>query len=58
VLQEEYTKLVEGEVLRPPTRIERLIRTANGHPNKEATQAARGLLDKSGIDWQSKFEFV
>ncbi|MEI7636076.1 MAG: hypothetical protein WCJ37_02135 [Syntrophus sp. (in: bacteria)] len=43
-LREEYrSKIAAGEI-RPSSRIEKLIATANGHPDNEAVQAARRLL--------------
>jgi SAM-dependent methyltransferase len=51
-LREEYwVKVGQGE-LRPPTRIEKLIETAQGHPDNESVQAARRLLEKKGISWE------
>ena len=50
---DEYNRMVaEGKII-PPTQIDRLIATANGHPDNEATQAARRSLEKRGYDWQS-----
>ena len=50
---DEYNRMVaEGKII-PPTQIGRLIATANGHPDNEATQAARRSLEKRGYDWQS-----
>ena len=51
-LREEYRmKVAQGEI-RPPTRIEKLISTANGHPDNESVLAARRLLEKRGISWK------
>lgn len=47
--------LAEGKV-RPPTRIERLITKANGHEDNAATQAARGLLTRYGVTWETTDE--
>jgi len=48
-LREEYrSKIAAGEI-RPPSRIEQLIATANGHPDNESVQAARRLLVKQGL---------
>lgn len=50
---DEYNRMVaEGKII-PPTQIDRLIATANGHPDNEATQAARRSLEKRGYDWQT-----
>ena len=51
-LREEYWQKVENGEIRPPTRIEKLVATANGNPDNECTMAARRLLIKKGIDWQ------
>jgi len=50
-LRKEYQLKVENKELRPPTRIERLIITANGHEDNESVQAARRLLTKRGVSW-------
>lgn len=50
-LRQEFHELVAAGVLREPTRIERLIRTAQGHSDNESVQAARRLLAKRGICW-------
>jgi len=50
-LRSEYREKVEKGEIRPPTRIEKLIDTARGHPDNESTQAARRILEKRGIDW-------
>lgn len=56
-LREEYWAKVGSGELRPPTRIEKLIATAQGHPDNLAVQAARRLLEKKGISWgKSKFD--
>jgi hypothetical protein len=51
-LREEYKKKIESGEIRPPTRKESLIATANGHPDNAAVQAARRILEKRGIDWK------
>ncbi len=51
-LRKEYWQKVENGELRPPTRNEKLISTANGNPDNECVIAARRLLEKKGIDWQ------
>jgi hypothetical protein len=43
-LRAEYELLVEEGVIRPPTRLERLERTARGHPDNDSVQAARRIL--------------
>ncbi|MDL2223101.1 hypothetical protein LJB98_03280, partial [Bacteroidales bacterium OttesenSCG-928-M11] len=53
-LRKEYQKKVSRGEIRKPTREESLIKTANGHPDNEATQAARRVLDKRGIDWDEQ----
>jgi hypothetical protein len=51
-LRKEYHLKVEKGELRPPTRAEKLISTANGNPDNESVMASRRLLDKRGIKWQ------
>lgn len=52
ILRKTYRdKLSKGE-LREPSTIEKLLKTANGNPDNESTQAARRTLQKRGIDWQ------
>lgn len=51
-IQEYRNKVVSGEIVEP-TRLERTIRTAQGHPDNAATQAARRILAKRGIDWKN-----
>lgn len=52
ILRKKYRdKLNKGE-LREPNTIEKLLKTANGNPDNESTQAARRSLQKRGIDWQ------
>jgi hypothetical protein len=40
----------------PPTRREKLISAANGHPDNEATHAARNICRKHGIDFSCTTE--
>ena len=51
--KEEYKTLCEEGVMRPPSPLERRLMIANGHPDNRATQAARRLLAKQGINWQT-----
>lgn len=51
--RKEYKSLVERGVIRDKTPIERRLTAANGHPDNKATQAARRLLEKQGIDWKT-----
>jgi len=53
-VRKEYADKVASGEIRPPTREEILISQANGNPESEATQAARRLLNKRGIDWKSE----
>lgn len=49
----EYKKLVQEGIIIPKTREERLIQTARfGHPDNDATKAARRACEKRGIDWR------
>lgn len=50
-LRQEYAEKVKNGEIKAPSRNEKLIATANGHPDLEATQAARRLLEKRGISW-------
>ena len=51
-LRKEFWQKVENGELRPPTRNEKLIATANGNQDNECVIAARRLLEKKGIDWR------
>lgn len=48
----EYQQLVAEGKIREPSRVEVLMKTANGHEDNPATHAARRVLAKRGIDWQ------
>ena len=50
-LRTEYWSKVNIGELRPPTRTEKLISIANGHPDNESVIAARRILDKNGINY-------
>lgn len=50
-LRKEYWEKVNTGELRPPTRTEKLITIANGHPDNESVIAARRILDKNSIKW-------
>jgi hypothetical protein len=52
-LRQEYQDKVAAGEIRAPSRFEELIKKANGHPDNEAVQAARRLLEKKGIDWEN-----
>ena len=45
--------LSRGEI-RQPTKTERIIKAANGHPDLESTQAARRMAMAMGINWKSE----
>lgn len=51
-LREEYYDLVLKGEIRQPTRFERLIAIANGHPDNASVQAARTILERENINWQ------
>jgi hypothetical protein len=51
-LRKEYAEKVAKGEIRPPSRTELLIATAQGHPDNESTQAARRLLERQGINWE------
>lgn len=48
----EYQQLLAAGKVRQPTRAEKLIQTARGHPDRQDVQAARRLLQRQGIAWQ------
>lgn len=48
-LRDEYQRQVELGLIREPTRIERALEAAKGHPDNPATQAAKRLLKKYGV---------
>ena len=47
-LRLEYAAAVADGRVRPPTRLERLRKTAAGHPDNPSVQAARRLLERAG----------
>jgi len=52
VAQQRYVQLVDAGEIVVPTRMQQLCRTAQGHPDREDTQAARRLLTKRSISWE------
>lgn len=54
ILRKEYKEKVLSGEIRPPTRIESLVRTAKGDEALESVQAARRLLKKQGINWETE----
>ena len=46
------SKVKSGEI-RQPSRIEQLMKTAQGNPDNEAVRAARRALEKRGVNWRS-----
>lgn len=50
-LRAEYAEKVAKGEIRPPSRYEKLISTAQGNPDREDVQAARRILEKKGISW-------
>ena len=44
--------MAKGEIV-PKTIIERELDRAKGHPDNPSTQAARRILAKRGIDWET-----
>ena len=54
-IKEYESKVADGEI-EPKSAVERLIEHANGHPDKEATQAARRILAKRNINWEKRTE--
>lgn len=51
-IQEYQEKVNKGEIV-GKTRAEKLMETANGHEDNSAVQAARRLLEKQGINWET-----
>lgn len=51
-IREYQEKVDRGEIV-PKTVMERRLDAARGHPDNSATQAARRILEKQGIDWQT-----
>ena len=51
-LKKEYQNLLEKGEIRHPTKVEKIIKSANGHPDLESTQAARRIALANGISWQ------
>lgn len=49
----EYARLVEQGSVRPPTRIESMVRVANGNEDNDSVRAARRALEKRGYDWRT-----
>lgn len=50
-LREEYRAKVEKGLIRPPTRIEKLLAIAAGHPDLESSKAAKRILKKYGYEF-------
>ena len=49
----EYRQKVERGEIRPPTALQTALQVAQGNEESEQTQAARRLLAKRGIDWET-----
>ena len=49
----EYNALLASGEIQAPSKLQRLLATANGHPDNASTQASRRLLRKRGIDWKT-----
>lgn len=49
----EYQALVSQGKIIPKSAIERIITSAHGRPDLQATQAARRMAKKKGIDWKT-----
>ena len=50
ILREEYYNKIKIGEIRDTNRMEKLIIIANGHPDIEATKAAKRILNKLGKD--------
>lgn len=51
--KQEYQSMVASGQVRPPTKIEQLLKVASGLGDKESVIAARRVLEKRGYDWRS-----
>lgn len=51
-LLHQYQQLLAAGQVRQPSRTERLIEKARGHPDRQDVQAARRILQRQGIAWQ------
>ena len=51
-LRIEFAAKVEAGEMRQPSRVERLIATAQGMDELASVQAARAILEKQGINWK------
>lgn len=49
-LRAEYELQVISGLIVEPSRIERALKAASGHPDNPATQAAKRLLEKYGVE--------
>lgn len=50
---QENDHLVASGKIKPPTRIQKSLKIAQGHPDNRSVQAARRMLAKRGYDWQT-----
>ncbi|KKM62853.1 hypothetical protein LCGC14_1517410, partial [marine sediment metagenome] len=55
-LRKQYAALVKQGVLRPLTRMEKLKATAAGHPDNPSVQAARRVLKKQGVPFETPLD--
>lgn len=51
-IKKEYQSLLDRGEIRQPTRVERIIKAANGYPELESTRAARRIALAESISWQ------
>lgn len=51
--KQDYKTLIDAGKIRDKTSMERRLTAAHGHPDNSATQAARRMLEKQGIDWRT-----
>ena len=49
----EYRSRVQSGAVRPPSSVEKALKTAQGNSDNEAVRAARRILAKRGIDWKT-----
>lgn len=52
-LRAEYNSKVKAGEIRQPSRIEQLMKTAQGNSDNEAVRVARRALEKRGVNWRS-----
>lgn len=52
-VRNKYNQLVSDGTLKKPTMLQSALRTAQGHPDLQATKSARNICKKLGYDWKT-----